>query len=104
MLKSPFLAGSQNSRGPISLPRELLLHDRIVEMSRMPEKKSHNDWLSFEARAVKSVKDWWEFKDWSETLVILYYQQCISHLIRFLPPFCSKGSATVSFLYGSSDC
>ena len=59
-LKSPFLAGSQNSRGPISLPRELLLHDRIIEMSRMPEKKSHNDWLSFEARAVKSIKDWSE--------------------------------------------
>ena len=58
MLKSLFLVGSQNSRGPISLPRELLLHDRIVEMLRMPERKSHDDWLSFEARAVKSIKDW----------------------------------------------
>ena len=44
------------------------MHDLIVEMLRMPEKKSHNDWLSFEVRVVKSVKDWWEFKDQSETV------------------------------------
>ena len=68
MLKSPFLAGSQNSRGPISLPRKLSFYDRIVEMSRMQEKKSCDDWLSFEAGAVKSVKDRWEFKDQSKTV------------------------------------
>ena len=68
MLKSPFLAGSQNSRGPISLHRKLSLHDRIVEMLRMPEKKFLDDWLSFEAGAVKSVKNQWEFKDRSETV------------------------------------
>ena len=70
------------------------MHDRIVEMSRMPEKKSCNDWLSFEARAVKSVKDQWEFKDQSETVLRILYTlpkmilkmgldyQCLHHVFH----------------------
>ena len=75
-------------------------------MLRMPEKKSHDDWLSFEAGAVKSVKDRWEFKDQSETVLpfiftfiflILKYHLILVHLLLLYP------KSTLNIIYISEN-